>query len=169
MSAGQEQQLSLLGTSFLDEDPEQGVCAGDRLAEVVIVVDGQQVAVHVRVADGHLGVGDVMGVHNQLVEVFELSRLLTVQGEPSELSSKLQRNRQRVREQQGKGSRVVACSPDKGAFTEPPGGLGHSCERHPSPQGRASPEGRDQFTQHGPRPECRTGAGAQFVGDPHLI
>lgn len=100
---------------------------------------------HVRVADGHLGVGDVMGVHNQLVEVFELSRLLSVQGEPSELGSKLQRNRQRVRGQQGKGSSAVARSPDKGALTGPPGGLGHSCKRHPSPRGYASPEGRDRL------------------------
>lgn len=65
-------------TSFLDEDPEQGVCTRDRLAEVVIVVDGQQVAVHVCVADGHFGVGDVVGVHNQLVEVLKLPRLLAV-------------------------------------------------------------------------------------------
>lgn len=65
-------------TSFLDEDPEQGICARDRLAEVVIVVDGQQVAVHVCVADGHFGVGDVVGVHNQLVEILKLPRLLAV-------------------------------------------------------------------------------------------
>lgn len=78
------------GTSFLDEDPEQRVCTRDRLAEVVIIVDGQQVPVHVRVADGHVGVGDVVRVHDQLVEVFKLPRLVTVQGEPSELSPKLQ-------------------------------------------------------------------------------
>lgn len=65
-------------TSFLDEDPEQGICARDRLAEVVIVVDGQQVAMHVCVADGYLGVGDVVGVHNQLVEILKLPRLLAV-------------------------------------------------------------------------------------------
>ena len=33
---------------------------------------------HVRVADGHLSVGDVVGVHDQLVEVLELAGLLTV-------------------------------------------------------------------------------------------
>lgn len=60
---------------------------------------------HIGVADGHLGVGDVVGVQHQLVEVFKLPRLLTVQGEPSELSSKLQGNRQGVCEQQGKGVR----------------------------------------------------------------
>lgn len=69
---------SLLGTSFLDEDPEQRVCTRDGLAEVVIVVDGQQVTMHVRVPDGHLGVGDVVGVYDQLVEVFKLPRLLSV-------------------------------------------------------------------------------------------
>ena len=89
MSAKQEHGLSLLSTSFLDENPEQGVCAGDGLAEVVIVVDGQQVAMHVCIANGHLGVGDVVGVHDELVEVFEPPRLLAVQREPSELGSNL--------------------------------------------------------------------------------
>lgn len=55
----------------------KGVCAGDG-AEVVIVVDGQQVAMHVRIANGHLGVGDVVGVHGELVKVFEPPRLLAV-------------------------------------------------------------------------------------------
>lgn len=97
--------LSLL--SFLDEDPKQGVCAGDGLAEVVIIVDGQQVAVHIGVADGHLGVGDVVGVQHQLVEVFKLPRLLTVQGEPSELSSKLALDFHRAAVVEAQGLRLV--------------------------------------------------------------
>lgn len=44
---------------------------------------------HVRIAYGHLSVGDVVGVHDELVEVFKPPRLLAVQREPSELSSKL--------------------------------------------------------------------------------
>ena len=48
---------------------------------------------HVRIANGHLGVGDVVGVHDELVEVFEPPRLLAVQREPSELGSKLGGNR----------------------------------------------------------------------------
>lgn len=48
---------------------------------------------HIRVANGHFGVGDVVCVHDQLVEVFKLPRLLTVQREPSELSPKLQHKR----------------------------------------------------------------------------
>lgn len=45
---------------------------------------------YISVADGHFGVGDVVGVHNQLVEIFKLPRLMTVQGEPSEFGPKLQ-------------------------------------------------------------------------------
>lgn len=48
---------------------------------------------HIGVADGHLGVRDVVGVHHQLVEIFKLPRLVAVQGEPSELGAKLQGKR----------------------------------------------------------------------------
>lgn len=48
---------------------------------------------YVSIADGHLGVRDVVGVHDQLVEVFKLPRLMTVQGEPSEFGPKLQGKR----------------------------------------------------------------------------
>lgn len=87
------QSAQLPHTSFLDEDSKQGVCTWDRLAEVVVIVDGQQVPVHIGVADGHLGVRDVVGVHHQLVEIFKLPRLVAVQGEPSELGAKLQGKR----------------------------------------------------------------------------
>lgn len=73
-----EMRAAAPGTSFLDEDPEQGVGARDRLAEVVIVVDGQQVAVHICIANGHVCVGDVVRVNHQVVEVFKLPWLLTV-------------------------------------------------------------------------------------------
>ena len=56
---------------------------------------------HVRVADGHLGVGDVVGVHDELVEVFKPPMLLAVQREPSELSSKLGGNRGHVNSRDG--------------------------------------------------------------------
>lgn len=49
---------------------------------------------HVGVADGHLCVGDVMSVHDQLIEVLKPPRLLTVQGEPPELSPKLLHKRE---------------------------------------------------------------------------
>lgn len=55
------------------------------LAEVVVVVDGQQVAVDVGVADHHLHVGDAVDVQDELVKLLELSGLGAVHGEPSEL------------------------------------------------------------------------------------
>lgn len=117
---------------------------------------------HVRVADGHLGVGDVMGVHNQLVEVFELSRLLSVQGEPSnsapnynEIDSGSADSRERaaapwlvrLTKEHLQGLQeawdTAANTPVLGAMRALRGGTGSL--------------------------ECRTGAGAQFVGDPHLL
>lgn len=53
---------------------------------------------HICIADGHICVGDVVRVHDQLVEVFKLPRLVPVQGEPSELSPKLKHKRQGVNE-----------------------------------------------------------------------
>lgn len=84
------QPLNHFSTSFLDEDPEQGICTRNRLAEVVIIVDGQQVSVHICIANSYITVGDMVGVHNQLVEIFKLPRLMTVQREPSEFRPKLQ-------------------------------------------------------------------------------
>lgn len=55
-----------------------------RLAEVVVVVDGQQVAVDVGVADHHLHVGNAVDVQDELVELLELPGLGAVHGEPAE-------------------------------------------------------------------------------------
>lgn len=55
------------------------------LAEVVVVVDGQQVAMDVGVADHHLHVGDAVDVQYELVKLLELSGLGAVHGEASEL------------------------------------------------------------------------------------
>lgn len=97
------QPLNHFSTSFLDEDPEQGVCTGNRLAEVVVIVDGQQVSVHICVANSYITVGDMVGVYNQLVEIFKLPRLMTVQREPSEFRPKLQCKRQGL----GRGGALI--------------------------------------------------------------
>lgn len=52
--------------------------SGHGLAEVVIIVDGQQVSVNVRVADHHLHIGDAMEVHDQLKELLEFARFRSV-------------------------------------------------------------------------------------------
>ena len=56
---------------------------------VVVVVDGQQVSVHVCVANQQLCVGDTMDMLQQAVELIEPARLRPVQGEPAELGSEL--------------------------------------------------------------------------------
>lgn len=73
------------GTLSLDKDPEQRVRGGHGLAEVVIVVDGQQVSMNVCVADHHLHVSDAVEVQDQLEELLEFARLRSVHREPAEL------------------------------------------------------------------------------------
>lgn len=66
----------------------------------------------------------------------------------------------------------MACSLNQGVSSEPPGGLGHSCNSHSSPASwnlcEPMKEGggsvRGQLTQQRPCPEDWTGAGAQAVG-----
>ena len=82
--------VELLLTLSLYEDPEQWVGRRHRLAEVVVVVDWQQVSVDVSVANHDLHVGDAVNVHDELIEVLELPRFETVHGEPPELCSILQ-------------------------------------------------------------------------------
>lgn len=62
----------------LDKDPEQRVCRGHSLAEVVIVVDGQQVSMNVSISNHHLHVGDTVEVHDQLKELLKFARLHSV-------------------------------------------------------------------------------------------
>ena len=82
--------VELLLTLSLYEDPEQWVGRGHRRAEVVVVVDWQQVSVDVSVANHDLHVGDAVNVHDELIEVLELPRFEPVHGEPPELCSVLQ-------------------------------------------------------------------------------
>lgn len=62
-----------------------------RLAEVVVVVDGQQVAVDVGVADHHLHVGNAVNVQDELVKLLELAGLDPVHREPAKFCPILQR------------------------------------------------------------------------------
>lgn len=73
----------------LYEDPQQGVRSGHGLAEVVVVIDRQQVSVHVGVPDHHLHVGDAVDVQDELVELLELAWLEAVHREAAELGAVL--------------------------------------------------------------------------------
>lgn len=64
-----------------------------RFAEIVVVVDGQQVAVDVGVADHHLHVGDAVNVQDELVELLEFARLDAVDREAAELCAILKENK----------------------------------------------------------------------------
>ena len=76
-------------TFALQEEAEHGAGHGDGPVVVVIVVDGQQVALQVGVAHQQLHVGDAVHVLQQPVELIVAARLGAVQGEPAELSSEL--------------------------------------------------------------------------------
>lgn len=56
---------------------------------VVIVVDGQQVAVHIGIAHQELHVRDAVDVLQEAVELIEAARLRPIQREPTELCTKL--------------------------------------------------------------------------------
>lgn len=61
---------------------------------VIIVVDGQQVAVHVGVAHQQLHVGDAVHVLQEAVELIEAARLRPIQREPTKLCTELGWSRQ---------------------------------------------------------------------------
>lgn len=73
----------------LQEKPEQWAGGGDGLVVIVIIVDGQQVTVHVGVAHQQLHVGDAVDVLQQPVELIEAARLRPIQREPAKLGAKL--------------------------------------------------------------------------------
>lgn len=74
----------------LYEDSQQGVCGGDGLAKVLIVVDGKQVSVDVSVSDHHLHVCDPVDGHNKTVEFLKLAGFYPIHGKPPELCPILQ-------------------------------------------------------------------------------
>lgn len=76
---------------------------GHRLAEVVVVVDGQQVPVDVGVADHHLHVGDAVNVQNELVKLLKLAGLDPIHREPAEFRPILKRRRK----EKGTSTRTV--------------------------------------------------------------
>lgn len=92
---GSSTLLWLLLTLFLDDDPEEGVGGGQGLVVVVVIVDGQQVAVHVRVAQQHVHAGDLVHALQQAIEVLERAHTGALDGETAKLSIKLQRRRKR--------------------------------------------------------------------------
>lgn len=58
----------------LQKQPEQRVSRGDGLVVVVVVVDWQQVTVHVGVPHQHVHVGDAMHMLQEAVELIEAAR-----------------------------------------------------------------------------------------------
>lgn len=86
----------------LYEDPEQRMGGRHGLAEVVVVVDGQQVTVDVSVADHHLHVGDAVNVQYELVELLELAGFDAVHREPAELGAILRKeDREQIKKRRG--------------------------------------------------------------------
>lgn len=61
---------------------------------VVVIVDGQQVAVHVSVAHQQLHIGDAMDVLQEAIELIESAWLRPIQREPTKFCTKLGWDRQ---------------------------------------------------------------------------
>lgn len=68
---------------------------------VVIIVDGQQVTVHVGIAHQQLHVGDAMHVLQEAIKLVEAARLRPIQREAAKLSTKLGRTDMRTSENNG--------------------------------------------------------------------
>lgn len=60
-------------TLSLYEDSQQGVCGGDGLAKVLVIVDRKKVSVDISVSDHHLHVCDPVDGHNKTVEFLKLA------------------------------------------------------------------------------------------------
>ena len=73
----------------LQEQPEQRAGSGDGLVVVVIVVDGQQVAVHISVAHQQVHIGDAVYVLQEAIELIKSARLGPIQREPTKLCTEL--------------------------------------------------------------------------------
>lgn len=68
-----------------------------RFAEVVVVVDRQQIAVDISVADHHLHIGDAVNVKYELVKLLKLSGFETVHREPAKFCPILSREKKKNR------------------------------------------------------------------------
>lgn len=90
MLTGTMRTMVALRLTFpLQKQPEQGAGRGDGLLVVVIVVDGQQVTVHVGVAHQQLHIRDVMDVLKKAVKLIEAPRFGPVEREATKLCPKL--------------------------------------------------------------------------------
>lgn len=57
----------------LDKDSQQGVCSRHGLAEVLVIIDGEQVSVNVSVSDHHLHVCNPVDGHDEFVEFLKFA------------------------------------------------------------------------------------------------
>lgn len=58
----------------LDKDSQQGMCGGHGLAEVLVVIDGEEVSVNISVSNHHLHVCNPVDCHDEFVEFFKFAR-----------------------------------------------------------------------------------------------
>lgn len=92
-------KLMLVLTFPLQKQPEEGAGSGDGFLVVVIIVDGQQVTVHISVAHQQLHVGDVVDMLEKAVELIEATWFGPIQREATKLCPKLgQTHRKRKKE-----------------------------------------------------------------------
>lgn len=111
----QEDTSSALLTLLLDDDPEEGVGRGQGFVVVVVVVDGQEVAVDVGVAQEHVHPRDLVHCLQQLVEVLEAAGAGALHGKAAKLSVELQRRKRRKRVSLGRAGSDAGRAPHRAA------------------------------------------------------
>lgn len=60
-------------TLSLDKESQQGVCGGHGLAEVLIVIDGEEVSVNIGISNHHLHVCNPVDCHDEFVEFLKFA------------------------------------------------------------------------------------------------
>lgn len=81
--------VMLMLTFPLQKQPEEGAGSGDGFLVVVIIVDGQQVTVHISIAHQQLHIGDVMDMLQKAIELIEATWFGPIEREATKLCPKL--------------------------------------------------------------------------------
>lgn len=79
----------LMLTFPLQKQPQEGAGSGDGFLVVIIIVDRQQVTVHISIAHQQLHVGDVVDMLKKAIELIEATWFGPIQREATKLCPKL--------------------------------------------------------------------------------
>lgn len=75
----------------LQKQPEERAGSGDGFTIIIIVVDGQQVTMHISIAHQKLHIWDMMNMLQKAIELIEVTRFWPIEREATKLCTKLGR------------------------------------------------------------------------------